>query len=132
MKVKVLYDHCHTPYLARLNLLTLFGWRLKLHIFIRSDMDEELHDHPWDFWSWVIAGEYGELTPEGLTLRKTWSLVFRRATWKHRVLLGTNGNGKPSPCATLILMKPVSREWGFWKDNQFIPWREFHSSRKCE
>lgn len=31
-----------------------------LHCFLRSDEDRALHDHPWDWWSWMLFGPYKE------------------------------------------------------------------------
>jgi hypothetical protein len=132
MKLKLLVDNCGWPFLARMEVASLFGWSLKLHIFLRSDADEELHDHPWSFFSLVLAGKYFEQTEKGLLERKPWRIAFRPAKWRHRVILPTYPNGAPVPCATLVLTAPVSREWGFWRRGQFIPWKEFVSSRRCE
>jgi hypothetical protein len=133
MNLKILYDNCNRPFLARLNLITLFGWSLKLHVFIRSDADKELHDHPWSFWTLVLAGGYHEVTESGIITRKPGSLAYRPANWKHRVALRVLGfNQGEFPCATLVLTSPVKRELGFWREGKFIPWREFVSRSRCD
>lgn len=130
MNLKVIYDTCASPFLVRLELLRLFGWSLKLHVFLRSDQDEELHDHPWAFWSLIIAGGYWEQTETRLIQRRCGSLAYRPATHKHRVILANDKWG-PVPCATIVLTRPGDREWGFWKGGKFIPWKEFVSKRDC-
>lgn len=125
MRIFVIRDECGSPYLIRLTMFSFFGWELKLHIFLRSDADEELHDHPWNFWSWVLIGEYAEITPIGYTIRKRWSFAYRRAEWRHRVIC-------EKPVVTLVLTAPKSREWGFWRRSKFIPWREFVDSKRCQ
>jgi hypothetical protein len=35
------------------------GWSLRFHVFLRSDRDAP-HDHPWPFWSLVLASSYRE------------------------------------------------------------------------
>lgn len=136
MKLKILSDYCGRPFLARLTILTLFGCSLKLHIFIRSDADAELHDHPWGFWTFVLCGGYHEVTPDGVITRKPWNLSYRPAKWRHRVALRIKdlGHGRTEEihCATLLLTTPVKRDWGFWRDGKFIPWREFRSNHDCE
>ena len=122
MKVGAIVNHCGDPYLVRLELFSLLGWSLKLHVFLRSDEDEELHDHPWSFWTLVLAGEYREQCQDAMNNRKAGSLAYRPANWKHRVLI-------EQPCATLILTSPKKREWGFWRDGRFIPWRRFIALR---
>lgn len=132
MKIKILIDHCGRPYLARFEILAAFGWSLKLHTFIRSDADEELHDHPWSFWTLVLAGRYMEQTETGVIERKPWSLAYRPAAWRHRVILNAESGNWESPCVTLVLTAPKSREWGFWKGVNFTPWSKFVSARRCD
>lgn len=127
MKVKVFHDNCRVPFLVRLELIRAFGWSLKLHVFLRSDHDEELHDHPWSFWSIILAGGYDEITEKGTITRKAGSFSYRPARWRHRVMLKDN-----KPCATLILTSPVKREWGFWRRGKFIPWQQFDSRHQCD
>jgi hypothetical protein len=123
--LKAFYHHCHpgVPFLIRLRLFALFGWHLNLHIFLRSDADPELHDHPWSFWSLVLAGGYYEHTETGTITRRAGSFAYRPATWRHRVQLALDDTLKPIPCATLVLTGPAKRDWGFWKNNTFTPWK---------
>jgi hypothetical protein len=37
-----------------------FGLSFYLHCFVRSDDDRALHDHPWDFASLILFGDYNE------------------------------------------------------------------------
>lgn len=37
-----------------------FGLSFYLHCFVRSDDDRALHDHPWNFASLILFGEYNE------------------------------------------------------------------------
>lgn len=133
LRLKVLIGKCGDPYLVRLELIKLFGWSLKLHVFLRGDEDVEMHDHPWDFWSLVLAGRYVEeyISPMGFKTareRKAGDLSFMRATHRHRVSL----TGFPTVhCATLVLCSPPRREWGFWMEEKFVDWRHFVSSREC-
>jgi hypothetical protein len=157
MKLKVLSNHCGDPYLVRFELFELLGWSLKLHVFLRGDEDEELHDHPWSFWTLVICGGYWEEVPieeahrsrgfhligpsepitkagpglrSALILRRSGSLSFRPAQWKHAVRLDPG-----RACATLVLTSPKSRDWGFWSPLtelgawSFTPWRKFVDDR---
>lgn len=62
-RLKVIPDGCGEPYLIRFYLFWFLGFSLKLHIIIRSDAERELHDHPWDYLSYMISGGYKEETP---------------------------------------------------------------------
>jgi len=43
-----------TPYMTR-----IWFWGLRLHIFHRPDLDEDCHDHPWDFWTLPLWPRHG-------------------------------------------------------------------------
>lgn len=58
------------PYLLRWSLLGVnkkgkprrpFGFTVYLHCFVRSDHDVH-HDHPWNWWSFILKGGYREHT----------------------------------------------------------------------
>jgi hypothetical protein len=142
-----------------------------LHKFLRSDDDRALHDHPWWFVSLILRGGYLEIseTAKGTTTAITriapdwthpwvhrglgWSaLVYRRATYRHRVQLirgemsarGSRPTAHEVPAWTLIITGRRVRTWGFWCKrwdtsapltgfvtsppdpvDRFIPWDEF-------
>jgi hypothetical protein len=78
-----------TPYMLRwylfrhpsaVDVLQATGWRrrwlehrykhgasLYLHCFLRSDDDRALHDHPWNWATWISHGEYKEHKDEVLS-----------------------------------------------------------------
>ena len=96
-----------------------------LHLFHRSDADE-MHDHPWDFWTLVIWRGYIEHTPQGR--RRLWPgmVVYRRAEHIHRVeLIG----GKPA--VTLVWRGPYRREWGFYTPAGWQQWQAYFTERGC-
>lgn len=126
------------PYLERWWVIPrnkLFN--IYLHRFYHSDDDRALHDHPWINLSWLLSGEYTEVTPfhirDGLgvlrmldgepyvkrAIRRAGALVFRRPTQAHRVEL------HDGPVLTLFLTGPVVREWGFLCPKAWVPWRQF-------
>lgn len=35
--------------------------RLRFHIFYRGDLDEDCHDHPWDFWTFPLTSYVEEV-----------------------------------------------------------------------
>ena len=104
---------------------------LYLHKFLLDDEDRAVHDHPWNYWSWLIRGSYSEITmPAGAistcqTVRRTWSVAAYPATHRHRVMLHKREDGTSIPCWTIVLTGPVIRTWGFWCPRGFVPWRDF-------
>lgn len=90
---------------------------LFIHKLCRSDYERALHDHPWPFVSLVLKGGYCEvLEDDSLNTRKRWSVAYRPALFRHRVIA-------PKPCWTLVLVGPRQRKWGFWVDGAFCWWR---------
>lgn len=125
-----------------------------IHRFMRSDSDVP-HDHPWNFFTYVISGGYKELFYEkkaevgykddlgnGKTpatefkslWRPRWierlpgSIAYRRATDVHQVVVDKNRNMDEIDEApfTVCLIGPRIREWGFWADSStWIDWRKY-------
>ena len=113
------------PYLLRWRLFRLPWLNLYLHEFRRDDEDRALHDHPWWFFSLILSGGYSEITPAGTVERGRFSLAFRPATHRHRVVLRRDAEGRPIPCRTLVITGPRVREWGFWCPRGFVSWKVF-------
>lgn len=91
-----------------------------LHEFHRSDEDPDCHDHPFSYGSFILHGQYREHShDESFTDRHQFSFAYRPATHRHRVELLTTG------LWTLCIKIDAKRNWGFWRQNQFIPWRDY-------
>lgn len=148
-----------SAYLTHWTLLTTRWGELKLHIFHRSDADD-LHDHPWNFWSVILWPGYLEVTPGEDPKRpnrlRRWPLVpaYRPAEWQHRVQLLTRGCPECTrfqqrggtilhcprcqglrlvmrPCWTLIWTGPRVREWSFFTKAGAVNWRQYFQDRGC-
>ncbi len=111
-------------------------FNIYLHKFIRDDDDRALHDHPWASLSIAIINGYMEWMPHksGAVIcrhRKRWSIVFRKATHRHRIQLYSYcSTSARRPAWTIFITGPRLREWGFWpKDNAgkeyFVHWKDF-------
>lgn len=113
------------PYLTRWTLLVTPWGRLYLHLFHRSDADD-LHDHPWAFASLILWCGYIEETPQGRRRKWPGMVLFRPATWVHRVeLVG----GKPA--LSLVWVCGYVREWGFFTSEGRIHWRDYFKKMGC-
>lgn len=95
-----------------------------LHEILHSDDDRALHDHPWDNTSFLIDGSYIEITPEGEFPREAGSLVHRKATDAHRLIVPDGGRA-----VSIFSTGPAIREWGFHCPQGWRPWREFVDAR---
>ena len=120
------------PYIIRWTLVRTPLGSLMVHKMCRSDYERALHDHPWNFVSVVLKGFYWEAVgPGARVMRKRWSVAYRPATWKHRVVLPLargefiNNPPKHEPCWTLVLCSRRLRSWGFWMpDGTWCWWRK--------
>jgi hypothetical protein len=103
-----------------------------LHRFHRSDVDLELHNHPWRWAvSLMLVGGYSEERrgKDDVVRRRLilpGQLNFIRHDDYHRVDL-VDGDAW-----SLFLVGPKVSSWGFWNrhDGSFTPWREFVNARR--
>lgn len=111
-----------------LNWLRSLSFNVVIHHMHESD-DDGLHDHPWNWCSFVLSGGYFEETPTGRHWRWPGHLRFRSANSFHRLVLDPN---LERGCWTIFIMGPRKREWGFLdRDAKWVPWYE-HIVQKQE
>jgi hypothetical protein len=114
------------PYMRRWILIPHNRYfNIYLHHFLKSDDDRALHDHPWCNASWLLQGEYMEVTPEGSFHRKAGYFYKRQAQSLHRIVLFKDIAGNDIPSWTLFITGPKIREWGFACPKGWRHWREF-------
>jgi hypothetical protein len=117
-------------YLIRYFIIKSKYFNFFIHQFLRSDRDD-LHDHPWDFCTYLVSGAYTENKwssengrveqtrreniPHGLCNANR--LVFRKATDQHQVVVDRDlkESQKDQAATTLFFSGPTKREWGFIK-----------------
>lgn len=117
-------------YLKRLRVVQtpLFG--LYVHWINLPDDDRDPHDHPWNFLSAVLRGGYTEVVykydehSDGPTLvaettHGRWSAHRMPTDRAHRIT-----HLQPQT-VTLILTGRRSRDWGFWTEAGWVPWRQY-------
>lgn len=136
-KKLIIHDPCGLgPYLTRYYLLGYrkSNWALMLHRFHRGDMDRDLHDHPWAFWSFVLTGGYFEVRPSfqhhirWATWYKPFSFLKRSANWIHLVKLDPD----KGPVWTLVLRFKYERQWGFHTKNGWVSYDKYDYQAGCE
>ena len=119
-----------------------------VHRFVASDDDEELHNHPWEATSLILAGGYveerrlhvepfrsreGNVVP--LVQRKTilqeftpWKLNYIFADTFHKVTLIEDD------AWTIIVCGKKVGSWGFWnpKTSEFLHWKAHVAKRAAK
>lgn len=127
------------PYAYRF-VLIFFGFSIRVHYWLRSDDKRHMHDHPWDFRTFVLRGAYYDVSrydteeeiPTKLqgsyrteTFEEDHILVreyvtvtaFRKANHKHYVEIP-----KPGVITILFCSRPYNK-WGFWIAGKKTLWR---------
>lgn len=100
------------PYLYRWTFV-FFGFSVRLHHWIRSDDKRFFHDHPFNFVSIILKGEYENVTPNGRFKVKAGSFWYATGDKKHYLDIPEKG------AWTLLFCGRPYRKWGFWtKQNQ--------------
>ena len=104
---------------------------IRLHHIKRPDGDRNLHDHPCDFRSIILAGYYVETREDNYFRTNHWrhagETYFSKAEQYHSII------GMPSEGVwTLWIMYPKKQSWGFLVDGKKIPWREYLKEQENE
>ena len=101
---------------------------LYLHRFANGD-DEAPHCHPWGNATLLLTGEYYEDEFDqsgalvGARRRGPGDVVIRPASVVHRIHAVQPGT------VSLFATLPKERDWGFYTEAGFVPWRRFHAER---
>ena len=116
-------DNDKTVYLRRFDIVRKEDHQnTYLHHILQSDKGRDLHDHPWDFSTFILWGSYIEHLPNGKSLKRG-MFSFRRhnASWIHRLELIND-----RPVWTLFRVGPKSEKiWGFYTKTGFVPYTEY-------
>jgi hypothetical protein len=118
------------PYMIRWFLLPRNSFlNAYIHLFLRSDDDRALHDHPWSNVSILLEGGYIEHRIEAGGIHTKAKRVAGefciRLSGKiaHRIELDQG------PCWTLFITGPRYRKWGFHcPDFGWVHWKLFTAS----
>lgn len=93
---------------------------VRLHEILEPDPGRDFHDHPFDFASLIIAGDYIEARPDKpRTTRRRWSWAFRPAEAMHRITIVAPNTW------TLVFTGPIRRQWGFMTSDGWIRWDRY-------
>ena len=118
-------DNKGSVYIRRYKLARTRFFNIYLHHIRRSDADRCLHDHPWNFVTFILTGGYREILPNGVRWRAPGEFFYRSANFSHRVEVDR-------PAWSLVFVGPRIRAWGFWT---VFGWRRFvfgQNSPICE
>ncbi|WP_206018302.1 hypothetical protein [Roseovarius nitratireducens] len=97
---------------------------MMLHWLRLPDPQPDLHDHPNDFLSLLLWGNYCEEVPasdqiDSRNVRRVRFFNIVHAEDRHRIVKVSD------PTITLVIANKVRRDWGFWVNGEFVPWRDY-------
>lgn len=120
------------PYLLRWWIIPKNKFfNIYLHKFLRSDLDEALHNHPWHSLSIILKGKYREYIQYNNKIVSNGvfdlgSIIYRKPETAHRVeLVENNVTLSTHYVYTLFITGPKIREWGFFCPKGWIPYQDF-------
>ena len=116
---RVIMDrYANEPYLTRYYLFLkdrkCFPFNVFLHNFHKGDLDD-LHDHPWPYFTLILRGGYWEHTPAGKFWRSPGHFRICSPRSLHRIELESGVD-----TWTLFIPGPKLREWGFIRNGEWV------------
>lgn len=112
------------PYLERYFLFQCLGLTFYLHRFVGGDGDKELHDHPFDALSLILAGSYLEELPVRISLSQGIIKRRRRVRWLNWIRAGRMHrivSIRPETWTLFIHNRRRGRTWGFYTEAEPTP-----------
>lgn len=123
-------------YLRRLRLIQTPVFGLYIHWIFTPDDDQDPHDHPWVFWTWIVRGGYTESIyprasrdkiPPGGSLAAP-SQHWPRWSFHGMPLLRAHRITRLAPnTVSLVAVGRRRHEWGFYTKDGYIDWRVYTS-----
>jgi hypothetical protein len=132
---RIIMDRVHDePLLTRYYLFLKdrkrFPFNIFLHKFHKGDPGD-VHDHPWPYFTLILAGGYYEWVLSGNCEIRKWRgpghFRFCSANSYHRIELKEG----VTPW-TLFMPGPQTREWGFLVNNKWIQHENYLTKRRME
>ena len=123
-------------YLRRLRIVQTPWFGVYLHEMHGPDADRDLHDHPWNFYTFILKGGYTEQWRKSGRDSPYENYSFYWPRWSGHVVNKLNAHRITGllkvPTYTLVFVGRRTREWGFWtksifgNEHEFIKWDEYH------
>jgi hypothetical protein len=103
------------PYAYRW-VFIFFGYSIRVHKWIRSDDKRYMHSHSWDFRTFVLRGNYIDVSlKNGVIVKEIVSkTAFRKASHLHYVEVPKEG------CLTILFCSKPYQKWGFWVNDRIL------------
>lgn len=107
----------------RWSIISCRWFNIYLHYINKADEDEDMHDHPWDFWSLILKGGYIEHSPLGAVRRTFMHLAYRKKEWPHKIGLIIK------PTWSLVCTGSGNRTWGYATKNGWVDFKTYRENK---
>ena len=116
-----------SAYMRRLYVIQTPWFGIMFHRIYRADKQRDLHDHPWNFLSIVLRGNYVEDVPCECRDAGCCSTSHCPGTRGQRVRWFNIREVSRSPIWTLVFTGRKRRKWGFWVDGgtRWVLWSDY-------
>lgn len=116
------------PYAYRY-VLIFFGFSIRVHVWHRSDDKRYLHNHSWWFITFVLKGNYTDVSVQDnkrvYDYLERFSLRYRPSNHTHYVDVPKGG------CTTILFTGRPLKKWGFFHGTKFLrPLKHFDKLEK--
>jgi len=101
-------------------------FNIYLHKISVSD-EPTFHDHPWNFFSFVLQGEIFEHFIRGGRLCRENHFYFRRKDKFHFLEMVDQ-----KPVWTLLITGRLTQKWGFLSEHGWIPFDKYEDRQEVE
>lgn len=118
-------EHPDQVYLKRWRVIQSPYFSIYLHKILMPDGDRNPHNHPWDFRTFILKGQYTEEYQKSIgssPYPKTYRRFSTHKMWLHnfhRITL------LDVPTWTLVFTGRREQDWGFLEGKEFIPHVEY-------
>jgi hypothetical protein len=112
------------PHFRRWQILSLWGRSVYLHCIYRSDEDLHMHNHPWDFASFILKGGYIESMINSGTIKGPGDVAYHKAKDYHHITV-------LQPTWTLVFASKRYNAWGYLVDGKFVNHLEYRNVKNA-
>ena len=91
-------------------------FNIYIHQILKPDEDVHLHDHPWNFLSFILANGYWEQLEEQPYIHLPFSILYRKAEQAHSIRFFIDEQENKA-CWTFVITGKRKRDWGYILDD---------------
>lgn len=114
----------------RYRLLATPWFNIYIHQILKSDAEAHMHDHPWNFFSFILSGGYKEVSTYAPSWQQVWTHYYLRHSLVHHKRSDAHKITLMAPCVwTLVLTYGKWKTWGYQTE---AGWIDFKSYRELK